>query len=106
MLTAVKVRIDPAPEQGLTLVKWFGCAWWCWKFPLNACVRHYEKTVQRLKLATTRRGFPNLKKIIVASKIECYSSIIQCVAINLNKAYKNFFEIRVQFPRFKSKHHK
>ncbi|MGL5132118.1 MAG: RNA-guided endonuclease InsQ/TnpB family protein, partial [Planktothrix sp.] len=29
-----------------------------------------------------------------------------CVAINLNKAYQNFFEGRAKFPRFKSKHHK
>jgi putative transposase len=39
-------------------------------------------------------------------KEDCYSAVLQCVAINLNKAYVNFFESRAKFPRFKSKHHK
>lgn len=36
-------------------------------------------------------------------KEDCYSAVLQCVAINLNTAYKNFFEGRARFPNFKSK---
>ena len=39
-------------------------------------------------------------------KEDCYSAVLQCVAINLNKAYSIFFEGRAKFPKFKSKHHK
>ncbi|MBD2341615.1 IS200/IS605 family element transposase accessory protein TnpB [Calothrix sp. FACHB-156] len=39
-------------------------------------------------------------------KSDCYSAVLQCVAINLNKAYANFFEGRAKFPRFKSKNHR
>ncbi len=39
-------------------------------------------------------------------KEDCYSAVLQCVAINLNKAYSNFFEGRAKFPKFKSKHYK
>ena len=49
---------------------------------------------------------PQLKVEHPWLKEDCYSSVLQCVAINLNKAYTNFFEGRAKFPRFKSKHHK
>ncbi len=35
---------------------------------------------------------------------ECYSQVLQAVTLNLTTAYKNFFEGRARFPRFKSKH--
>jgi putative transposase len=31
---------------------------------------------------------------------------LQCVAINLNRAFTNFFQVRAKFPKFKSKHGK
>lgn len=35
---------------------------------------------------------------------ESYSQVLQAVTLNLTTAYKNFFEGRARFPRFKSKH--
>jgi putative transposase len=37
---------------------------------------------------------------------ECYSQVLQAVTLNLTTAYKNFFEGRARFPRFKSKHNR
>jgi putative transposase len=37
---------------------------------------------------------------------ECYSQVLQAVTLNLTTAYKNFFDGRARFPRFKSKHRK
>ena len=34
---------------------------------------------------------------------ECYSQVLQAATLNLTTAYKNFFEKRSSFPRFKSK---
>ncbi len=34
----------------------------------------------------------------------CYSQVLQSVTLNLTTAYKNFFDGRARFPRFKSKH--
>ncbi len=106
MLKAVKVRLYPTPEQELALAKSFGCARWYWNFALNACIQHYQETGNSLKLATYKGMLPQLKKDYPWLKEDCYSSVLQCVAINLDRAYKNFFEGRAKFPKFKSKHHK
>lgn len=49
---------------------------------------------------------PALKKEHPWLKEGCYSAVLQCVAINLNKAYTNFFAGRAKFPKFKARHHK
>jgi putative transposase len=50
---------------------------------------------------------PNLKKeentLWLAN---CYSQVLQATTLNLTTAYKNFFEKRAGFPKFKSKHGK
>ncbi|WP_306557922.1 RNA-guided endonuclease InsQ/TnpB family protein [Nostoc sp. 'Peltigera malacea cyanobiont' DB3992] len=46
---------------------------------------------------------PQLKVEYPWLKQDCYSSVLQCVAINLDKAYKNFFDGQAKFPKFKSK---
>jgi putative transposase len=106
VLKAVKVRLYPTPEQELALAKSFGCVRWYWNFALNACIQHYQETGKSLRLATYKGMLPQLKKEYPWLKEDCYSSVLQCVAINLDKAYKNFFKGRARFPRFKSKHHK
>ncbi|VXD23991.1 transposase [Planktothrix serta PCC 8927] len=106
MLKATKVRLYPTAEQELALAKSFGCARWYWNFALNACIQHYQETGKSLKLASYKGMLPQLKKEYPWLKEDCYSSVLQCVAINLDRAYKNFFEGRAKFPNFKSKHHK
>ncbi|VXD15273.1 RNA-guided endonuclease InsQ/TnpB family protein [Planktothrix paucivesiculata] len=106
MLKAIKVRLYPTPEQELALAKSYGCARWYWNFALKACIEHYKETRKSLKLAVYKGMLPQLKKDYPWLQEDCYSSVLQCVAINLNKAYQNFFEGRAKFPRFKSKHHK
>lgn len=106
MLKAVKVRLYPTAEQEIALAKSFGCARWYWNYALNACIQHYEQTGKSLKLSVYKAYLPDLKVEHPWLKEDCYSAVLQCVAINLNKAYTNFFEGRAKFPSFKSKHHK
>ena len=103
MLKAVKVRLYPTQEQELILAKSFGCARWYWNYALNACIQRYQETGKTLKLAAYKGVLPQLKKEFPWLKEDCYSAVLQCVAINLNKAYTNFFQGRARFPRFKSK---
>jgi putative transposase len=103
MLKAVKVRLYPTAEQQVALSKSFGCARWYWNYALNACIQHYQETGKTLKLATYKGMLPQLKKDFPWLKEDCYSAVLQCVAINLNKAYTNFFQGIAKFPRFKSK---
>ncbi len=106
MLKAVKVRLYPTTEQQAALSKSFGCARWYWNFGLSACIQHYQETGKTLKLAVYKGMLPQLKKVYPWLKEDCYSAVLQCVAINLNKAYTNFFAGRVKHPRFKSKYGK
>lgn len=106
MLKAIKVRLYPTIEQEEALAKSFGCARWYWNYALNACIQHYEQTGKSLLMKTYKGMLPQLKVEYPWLKTDCYSSVLQCVAINLNKAYTNFFEGRAGFPKFKSKHHK
>ena len=103
MLKAVKVRLYPTPKQQVTLSKSFGCARWYWNLALNACMEHYQETGKSLKLAVYKGMLPQLKKEFPWLKEDCYSAVLQCVAINLNKAYTNFFAGRAKHPKFKSK---
>ena len=103
MLKAVKVRLYPTPEQQVALSRSFGCARWYWNFALNACIQHYQETGKSMKLAAYKGLLPQLKKEYPWLKEDCYSAVLQCVAINLNKAYTNFFQGRAKFPKFKSK---
>jgi putative transposase len=106
VLKAVKVRLYPTTEQEIALAKSFGCVRWYWNYALNACIQYYEETGKSLKLSVYKAYLPQLKVEHPWLKEDCYSAVLQCVAINLNKAYTNFFEGRAKFPRFKSKHHK
>jgi putative transposase len=106
VLAAIKVRLYPTPEQELILAKSFGCARWYWNYALNACTAHYQETGKSLKLAVYKGMLPQLKKEYPWLKEDCYSAVLQCVAINLNKAYSNFFAGRAKPPRFKSRNGK
>ena len=103
MLKAVKVRLYPTPEQQVALSKSFGCARWYWNFSLKACIQYYKETGKSLKLAAYKGLLPQLKKEHPWLKEDCYSSVLQCVAINLKLAYTNFFAGRAKHPRFKPK---
>jgi putative transposase len=106
VLKAIKVRLYPTTEQEIALAKSFGCARWYWNYALNACIQHYEETGKSLRLSVYKAYLPQLKSEYPWLKEDCYSAVLQCVAINLNKAYASFFEGRAKFPRFKSKQHK
>lgn len=106
MLKAVKVRLYPTDEQEVAVSKLFGCARWYWNYALNACIQHYKQTGKSLPLKAYKGILPQLKAEHPWLKEDCYSQVLQSVALNLDKAYKNFFEGRAKFPKFKSKHQK
>jgi putative transposase len=104
---AVKVRIYPTQEQEMLLTQHFGCARWWWNYGLNKSIETYRETGKGLSQSALNSLLPKLKKdeetIWLA---ECYSQVLQAVTLNLTTAYKNFFDDRAKFPRFKSKHGK
>ncbi len=104
---AVKVRIYPTQEQEVRLAQHFGCARWWWNYALNKSIETYKETGKRLGRSALNALLPKLKKAEETIWLsECYSQVLQAVTFNLTTAYKNFFDGRARFPRFKSKHDK
>ncbi len=102
---AVKVRIYPTPEQEVLLAQHFGCARWWWNFALGQSIETYKQTGKGLGRSALNALLPKLKKAEETAWLsECYSQVLQTVTLNLTTAYKNFFDGRARFPRFKSKH--
>jgi putative transposase len=104
MRNVVKVRLYPTPEQQRSLTKAFGSCRWLWNYCLAENNRIYRETGKGLSAITMKRWIPQLKKQEETAWLkETYSQCLQASVINLGIAYKNFFEKRGSYPRFKSK---
>ncbi len=104
---AVKFRLYPTPEQKVLLSQHFGCARWWWNYALSQSIESYKETGKGLGRSALNALLPKLKKAEETVWLaECYSQVLQAVTLNLTTAYKNFFDGRARFPRFKSKHGK
>jgi putative transposase len=86
------------------LAQHFGCARCWWNFALNKSIETYRDTGKGLGRSALNALLPKLKKDEETAWLaDCYSQVLQAVTLNLTTAYKNFFEGRARFPRFKSK---
>jgi putative transposase len=104
---AIKVRLYPTTEQEVILAQHFGCSRWWWNQALNLCIETYKETGKGLTQIALNKLLPQLKKQEATSWLgECYSQVLQATTLNLVTAYKNFFEGRAKYPRFKSKKNK
>ena len=103
MLRAVKIRIYPNRQQQEKLSQVMGsCRWW-WNYALNLSIETYKQTGKGLGRNALNQYLPQLKKAEDTQWLaECYSQCLQSVTLNLTRAFKNFFEYRAQFPRYKS----
>ncbi|MBX9253630.1 IS200/IS605 family element transposase accessory protein TnpB [Desmonostoc muscorum CCALA 125] len=104
---AVQVRLYPSKEQETLLAQTFGCSRWWWNYALNKSIETYKETGKGLGRSALNALLPELKKAEDTKWLaDCYSQVLQATTLNLTTAYKNFFEGRARFPRFKSKHGK
>ena len=103
----VQVRLYPSLEQQIQLAQAFGCARWWWNYALNKSIETYKETGKGLSRAALNALLPVLKKADdTVWLVDCYSQVLQATTLNLTTAYKNFFENRAGFPKFKSRHGK
>ena len=103
----VQVRLYPDIEQQILLAQTFGSARWWWNYALNKSIETYKETGKGLGRSALNALLPALKKAEdTAWLAECYSQVLQATTLHLTTAYKNFFEKRAGFPKFKSKHGK
>ena len=92
-----KFRLYPNLEQKILFEKTFGCSRFIWNQMLADRKTHYGKTGKPLQNtpAQYKKEFPWLKEVD--------SLALANVQLNLNKAYKSFFQSGFGFPRFKAK---
>jgi putative transposase len=103
----VQVRLYPSLDQQTQLAQTFGCARWWWNYALNKSIETYKETGKALSRVALNAFLPALKKAEETAWLaDCYSQVLQATTLNLTTAYKNFFENRAGFPKFKSKHGK
>ncbi|UYM18684.1 RNA-guided endonuclease InsQ/TnpB family protein [Endozoicomonas euniceicola] len=110
MLKATKIRIYPTPDQAEFLNRQFGAVRMVWNKAL-AIKTHYYK-IREQNLSPKKDLKPLLSKAKKSRKYswlkEADSMALQQSVINLDKAFQNFFnpKLEARFPRFKSKHGK
>ena len=95
-----KFRLYPNQEQKQFFAKTFGCSRAIWNMMLADKIKHYEETKETLynTPAQYKKEFPWLKEV---------DSLALCnVQLNLQTAYKNFFQSGFGFPKFKKKSHR
>ena len=94
-----KFRLYPNEEQKVLFEKTFGCSRFIWNQMLADKIAYYKETGKSLNNtpAQYKKEFPWLKEV---------DSLALCnVQLNLQKAYKSFFQSKFGFPNFKSKRH-
>ena len=92
-----KFRLYPTEEQMMMFEKTFGCSRAIWNMMLADKIQHYKETGKSLNNtpAQYKKDYPWLKEV---------DSLALCnVQLNLQKAYKSFFQSGFGFPNFKSK---
>ena len=92
-----KFRLYPTEEQKVLFSKTFGCSRFIWNQMLADKIAYYKETGKTLRNtpAQYKKEFPWLKEV---------DSFALCnVQLNLQKSYKNFFQSKFGFPKFKSK---
>lgn len=94
-----KFRLYPNQEQKQLFAKTFGCSRAIWNMMLSEKIKHYEETGETLHNtpAQYKTEFPWLREVD--------SLALANVQLNLQKAYKNFFQSGFGFPKFKKKSH-
>ena len=92
-----KFRLYPNHEQKQLFAKTFGCSRAIWNMMLADKIKHYEETKETLynTPAQYKKEFPWLREVD--------SLALANAQLNLQTAYKNFFQSGFGFPKFKSK---
>lgn len=97
---AYKFRLYPNQEQKQLFAKTFGCSRAIWNMMLADKIKHYKEAKETLHNtpAQYKKEFPWLKEVD--------SLALSNVQLNLQTAYKNFFQSGFGFPKFKKKSHR
>jgi putative transposase len=101
---AYKFRLYPTAQQKRQLAIEFGHARWVWNWALELRNKVYEERKERLNYIGLSRKLTEIKKTeypwLSGAVAICHTQKL----IDLDKAFKNFFDKRAKYPRFKKRH--
>ena len=100
---AYHYRFYPTPEQVQILARTFGCARYIYNWALRLRTDAYYKNQQRIGYHETSAQLTLLKKQTPWLN-EVSSVPLQQALSHLDRAFRNFFEGRAEYPRFHKKH--
>jgi len=108
---AFKFRIYPTPEQEKILSQQFGASRFVYNYFLRQRIdyyaAHHGEKKRGLNYHDTAKMLTELKRLPEYAWLnEANSQALQAALRNLDTAYRNFFEQRAEFPKFKSKRNK
>jgi putative transposase len=104
ILQAYKFQLRTKPQQEELLRRFAGCCRFVWNHMLALEKENRENGNKRrgyYKLAGLLKGLKNQEKTSFLKEV--HSQILQQSLRDLERAYRNFFQKRAMFPRFKSK---
>ncbi len=106
-LRGFKYRFYPTDSQRLELTQTFGCTRFVYNWALSLRTNTYYSEGKSLSYSDTSNALTKLKKDPEKSWLKQVSSVpLQQGLRHLNTAFKNFFEGRSKYPRFKKKNHR
>ncbi len=106
-LRGFKCRFYPTSEQRLILAQTFGCTRFVYNWALALRTNSYYQEGKSLSITDTSNALTKLKKDPEKSWLKQVSAVpLQQGLRQLNAAFKNFFEGRTKYPRFKKKRNK
>ncbi len=102
---AYQYRIYPTDEQKQILARTFGCARFVYNWALRLRSDAYYERQERISYHQTSAKLTELKKqpeYAWLNEVSCVPT--QQALRHLDKAYRNFFEGRAEYPKFHSRH--
>ncbi|MFL5706571.1 MAG: RNA-guided endonuclease InsQ/TnpB family protein, partial [Ktedonobacteraceae bacterium] len=103
---AYKYRFSPSDEQKHILAQTFGCCRYVYNWALRQRTDAYYQQGERLYYEGTAQRLVTLKKQEETLWLNEVSSVpLQQALRHLDRAFRNFFEGRADYPTFKKKRH-
>jgi putative transposase len=95
--------LEPTSEQVHSFVHFAGCRRFVWNWALSRKHEFYKATGKGIGYNALAAELVSLKKTDAPFLKECHSQVLQQTLMDLEKAFKAFFEKRCRFPKFKSR---
>ncbi len=106
-LRGFKYRLYPTSAQRLELAQTFGCTRYVYNWALALRTSSYYQENKPLSYTDTSNALTKLKQDPEKSWLKAVSSVpLQQGLRHLNTAFKNFFEGRNKYPKFKQKNNR